>query len=181
MKQNSVWTTRGFEGFARGTCGNGGHNLYVSRAGVLQRIHQYDLNGNGYADLVFCNSQNHWEKPPAYVYRDALGDVTRVELPSDGAWSGAVADLNSDGYDDLVLGMQHNGVRRDLNAIIYYGSPDGLGEGQQQQVPAPFCTAVAIGDFNGGGACVSHSGHVRLWFWPTTNPGVRSGDGGCSR
>ena len=167
MKQNSVWTTRGFEGFARGTCGNAGHNLYVSRAGVLQRIHQYDLNGNGYADLVFCNSQNHWEKPPTYVYRDVLGDVTRVELASDGAWSGAVADLNGDGYDDLVLAMRHNGARRDLNAIIYYGSPAGLSESRQQQVPAPFCTAVAIGDFNGDGkpdlAFLSEA-HVRLFY-----------------
>ena len=56
MKQNIVWATWGFDGFARGACGNGEHYLYVSRAGVLQRIHENNLNGNGYADLVFCNS-----------------------------------------------------------------------------------------------------------------------------
>jgi hypothetical protein len=151
MKQTGVWTTRGFDEFSQGTCGNAGQNLYVSRAGVLQRIHQFDLNKNGYVDLVFCNSQNHWEKPPAYVYQDPLTNATRVELPSDGAQSGVVADLNGNGYDDLVLGMWYNGIRRDLNAFIYYGSPDGWSERRHQQLPAPSCTSVAAGDLKGSG------------------------------
>ncbi len=149
----ATWTTHGFESFRQGVCGNAGQNLYVSRAGVLQRIHQYDLNGNGYLDLVFCNSQNHWERPPAYVYQDPLGGghAARLELPSEGAWSGAVADLNRDGHDDLILGMWQNGIRQDLNAILYYGAPDGLSESRQQQLPAPLCSSVAAADFNGDG------------------------------
>jgi hypothetical protein len=151
MNQPQQWITRGFESFRAGTFGNAGQNLYVSRAGVLQRIHQYDLNQDGYVDLLFCNSQNHGEKPPAFIYRDPLGDVSRIELPSDGAMVGAVGDLNGDGYDDLVLGMWYNGIRTELNAFIYYGSPEGFSERFQQQVPAPSCTAVAMGDFNGDG------------------------------
>lgn len=151
MTQTGEWITRGFESFSRGTCGNAGQNLYVSLAGVLQRIYQFDLNKNGYLDLIFCNSQNHWEKPPAYVYREPLGSAARLELPSDGARSGVVADLNGDGYDDLVLGMWYNGIQRDLNAFIYYGSPDGWSERRQHQLPAPSCTSVAAGDFNGNG------------------------------
>ncbi|MYJ79974.1 MAG: VCBS repeat-containing protein [Caldilineaceae bacterium SB0670_bin_27] len=118
---------------------------------MLQRIHQYDLNGNGYLDLVFCNSQNHQERPPAFVYDDPLGAAHRAELPAEGAWTGAVADLNNDGYDDLVLGMRHNGIRPDLNAIIYYGAPDGMSERRQQQLPVPECESVAAGDFDGNG------------------------------
>jgi hypothetical protein len=146
-----IWRERGFDDFRDGTFGNGGQNLYVSRAGVLQRIHQYDLNKNGYVDLIFCNSQNHCEQPPAYVYRNPLGENACIELPSDGSRSGAVADLNGDGYDDLVLGMHSNGIRTDLNAFIYYGSPDGFSERRTQQLPAPQCTSVAVGDFNGDG------------------------------
>ena len=59
------WLTQGFHAFSRGSCGNAGQNLYVSRAGVLQRIFHFDLNLDGYADLVFCESQDHWEKPNA--------------------------------------------------------------------------------------------------------------------
>ena len=162
------WTTRGFEAFRRGTFGNGGQNLFVSRAGVLQRIHQYDLNGDGHFDLVFCNSQSHWERVPTYVYRDVLGQADRVELPAEGAMAGAVADLNGDGFDDLVLGCHMNGVTTaGLNALIYYGSDRGWGEWCQQQLPAPDCTAVAVGDFNGDGrADIAFvcNGKLRLFY-----------------
>jgi hypothetical protein len=167
MKQTGVWMTHGFEDFSLGTCGNAGQNLYVSHAGVLQRIHQYDLNKDGYLDLIFCNSQNHGEKPPAYVYPEALSSVTRIELPSDGAMSGAVADLTGDGYDDLVLGIWHNGIRSDLNAFIYYGSPDGFSERQMQQLPASRCNSVAVGDFNGDGRpdlAFLCQGRVRIFY-----------------
>ena len=55
------WITQGFDAFRRGTFGNGGHNIYVSKQGILQRIFQYDLNRDGYVDLVFANCQNHGE------------------------------------------------------------------------------------------------------------------------
>lgn len=146
-----TWLTQGFEGFMRGTFGNAGHNLYVSRAGILQRIHQFDLNKNGYLDLVLCNSQSHWECPPCYVYVDPLRSEQRIALPSSGALSAACADLTGSGFDDLVLGMRYDGRRFDLNAVIYFGSSEGYSERCTQQLPAPFCTAVAAGDFDGDG------------------------------
>ena len=148
MLKSGVWVTEGFEAFREGTFGNGGQNLYVSRAGVLQRIHQFDLNGDGYFDLIICNSQPHGEMPPSFVYRDALGEAERVEIPSDGGWSGAVADLNGDGYDDLIIGMTSNGARSDLNAFVYYGSPEGFTEQRMALLPAPMCVSVTVGEFN---------------------------------
>ena len=148
---SGTWTTRGFDDFRRGRFGNAGHNLYVSRAGILQRIHQFDLNRNGYFDLVFSNSQSHLEMAPIGVYRDPLGTADYLELPGDGAWSGAVLDLNGNGYDDLVLGNWNNGIGPYMNAFIYYGSPEGWSERAHQRLPAPRCTSVADGDFNGDG------------------------------
>ena len=147
-----VWREDTFEDFIDGTFGNAGRNLYVSREGVLQRIYRYDANRDGYFDLVFCNAQNHWEKPPAYVYPAPLTDSTnRASLPSDGSRSGTVADLNGDGFDDLVLGMWRNGIRKDLNAFVYFGSEEGFGERRHLRLPAPLCKSVAAGDFNGDG------------------------------
>src|SRR5512139_494755 len=48
--EQGVWRQRSFEDFSRGTFGNAGQNLYVSRAGVLQRIFRFDLNGDGFMD-----------------------------------------------------------------------------------------------------------------------------------
>ena len=145
------WITSGYASFARGTCGNAGQNLYVSRAGVLQRIFHFDLNRDGHLDLVFCDSQDHWEKPPVSVYEDPLGLCAPTELPAEGAWSGAVADLTGDGYDDLVVGNHYNGIRRELSATVYYGSEQGWSERYTQRLPAPFTTSVAVGDFDGDG------------------------------
>ena len=63
-----VWHKSGFDGFMKGSFGNGGQNLYVSKSGVLQRIHLYDITGNGYPDLIFSNSQSMGERPKLDVY-----------------------------------------------------------------------------------------------------------------
>ena len=151
MSGKGAWITKDFAGFSQGSCGNAGQNLYVSRAGVLQRIHQYDLTRNGYLDIVFCNSQNHWERPPVTVYGDPLGNCSTVELPADGARSGAVADLNGNGHDDLVVANHYGGEAFDVNAFIYYGGPDGWSERRTQRLPAPWSASVAVGDLNGNG------------------------------
>ncbi|RAV19617.1 FG-GAP repeat domain-containing protein [Paenibacillus contaminans] len=147
----SVWRERGFEDFADGTFGNGGQNLYVSRKGVLQRIFRFDIDRDGYADVLFVNSQDMGERPPVYVYPNPLHPEERLELPSAGSYYGAVGDLNGDGYDDLVVANQHNGTHADVTAYIYYGSPEGLSERYKTELPVPNCRAVAIGDFNGDG------------------------------
>ena len=131
-QKKHTWKTEGFSDFVRGSFGNGGQNSYVSRAGILQRIHQFDFTGNGFVDLVFCNSQSHYEKPDAQVLSDPLGEPRYRGLRSHGCRAAAVADLNGDGYDDLILGSFKDGLATDLNAMVYYGSPGGLTGGGTQ-------------------------------------------------
>ena len=88
------WVTEGFDVFRRGTFGNGGQNIYVSKKGILQRIFQYDLNRDGYVDLVFANCQNHGESAPSYVYTQ---DGQRTQLPGQGSVCAMTLDIDGDG------------------------------------------------------------------------------------
>ena len=58
------WKTKGFDAFSKGTLGNGGQNLYISAKGVLQRIFNFDINGDGYPDIPVTNAHSMNEKPP---------------------------------------------------------------------------------------------------------------------
>ena len=171
----SVWTTRGFEAFREGTFGNGGQNLYVSRTGVLQRIHQYDLNRDGYVELLFSNSQNHLEIPPTYIYHWDGGEMVKQEIPTGGASCAVVVDLNNDGREALVVGHWYDGISFDLNAVVYYGSDRGWGEHAVQYLPAGQCSAAAAGDFDGDGKKeVAFQGLSRLRIFRQTSLGLDS-------
>ena len=143
-----TWVTEGYEGFRQGTFGNGGQNLYVSKRGVLQRIFQYDLNRDGYADLVFANCQNHHEAAPAYVY---TMDGRREVLPAQGSLSGFAADLDGDGWPDLAVCGHYDMAAPYASTDIYFGSPEGYSEKYRIRVPTPFADDGCSGDFRGTG------------------------------
>ena len=147
----NTWVTEGFEAFSRGTFENGGQNLYVSRKGVLQRVFQYDINGDGYPDILYACSQSMNERPPVHVYGDLLGGKAPVCLPSNGSYDGLLADLHGTGYQDLVLACQMNGTHHDAPSMIYFGGPEGFSENYRLELYAPDSTAVCAGDFNGDG------------------------------
>lgn len=151
------WITKGFEDFSKGTMENGGQNLYVSKRGVLQRIFQFDVNNDGYPELLFANSQSMDERPPVHIYKNLLKSKDYQALPSGGTYTGVFADLFGSGCDDLVLACQNNGTHTDLTAILYFGGPEGLSESCRAELPAPNAIDVAAGDFN-------HDGKMELVF-----------------
>lgn len=161
------WITKGYEGFSKGTMGNGGQNIYVSRKGILQRIFQFDVNMDGHPDLIFASSQSMYERPPVHIYPNFLENSGYIALPSGGTYDGILEDLNGDGYDDLVIACQHNGTHSDITAIVYYGSPEGLSEKQRMELPVPNAVGVCAGDFNGDGTkdlAFLSNGRIRVFY-----------------
>jgi len=149
--RNGKITDSGFERLRLGTFGNAGHNLYVSKQGIIQRIHLFDMNGDGYIDLPFVNSHDDDTRVPAYLYVNPLESDERIELPTDGAFAAAVGDLTNNGFDDVVIANQYDGVSNEVYAQIYYGSAAGVTPKYRFQLWAPSCKDVEIGDFNGDG------------------------------
>ena len=149
---NKEWITEGFEAFRAGIFGNGGQNIYVSKKGILQRIHQTDVNGNGYMDLVFCNSQNHEEQVPVEVYPDPVNDPDKVvKLSIGGCNKGLVADINNNGYEDLVVCCGWDGIVKMPNSAVFWGAEEGISNKYSTLLPTMPSSAVAAGDFNSNG------------------------------
>jgi len=142
------WVNKGFEDFRKGQFGNGGQNIYVSKAGILQRIYQYDLNRNGYFDLVFANCQNHHEAAPAFVYKDPLGACERFDLPAQGSLSGGVADLTGSGFQDIIVCGKYDMAAPFASTDIYFGSKDDYSEKRHIKIPTPWAESMTVGDFN---------------------------------
>ena len=96
---SKTYTHKGFADFSRGTMGNGGQNLYVSRKGVLQRIFNFDTTNNGYFDIMITNSHDYSEKPPLSLISDPTGpNPIERKVLTDGYPAVVVADINNDGY-----------------------------------------------------------------------------------
>ena len=135
-----------------------------------------DINGDGYADLfVAANSATVGgtdDVGSVYVF---LGSATGVN-PTDpsrvivvsgvdvadsefGDGVGA-ADVNGDGYGDLIVGTEFGGSAMEGRLLVYYGGSDGLQPNVDSRVsnvlgPEPgesyFGAAISTTDLNGDG------------------------------
>jgi hypothetical protein len=118
-----------YKDFSKGIFSDFGANLYVSQKGNIQFINLFDLNADGFPEVVINNDHNHYETPDLLIYHnrkpnglrslqnaqqqdapafqnfrwmmESLGSITR--LPAEGGGKSLVADLNKDGYKDLIF------------------------------------------------------------------------------
>ena len=93
----------GFDAFSRGTFGSGGQNLYVSRTGVIQTINQWDINRDGYNDVLLSNDHDMDETVDAFIYWNQ-GKGFKSLLPDQ--WQrGPLAHVIFDLQDDKNSGI----------------------------------------------------------------------------
>jgi hypothetical protein len=164
------------EDFRKGTFGDSGVNTYVSATGGVQMIHRWDLNSDGYLDLVVGQSHNasdnkdallYWGTPdgpqsimPPMPELQPLGRLLHqirlrekgvTRLVADGGGRSLSVDLNGDGWQDIVFcNFVHNhDVRQE--AYVYLGSSNGFKAEAPIRLPTLSASAVAAADFNRDG------------------------------
>ena len=121
------WSESTFEDFADGRLEDGGANTYVSAQGSIQLVNRWDLNQDGFLDLVFSNTHPHKEKLDAAIYWGNGKDFDGSRLsyiPNDGAQHAAAADLDRDGRLDAVFANYTNGTWDGMDSYVYYGGTD---------------------------------------------------------
>ena len=185
-----------YEDLAQGTPGNSGANLYVSKNGRVQVVNQWDLNRDGHVDVLISNDHDVFETVDAFIYwgdkqggyRSLFPDLWRrrplaqvafqlmdnqdhlTRLPAFGGGRSVVADLNRDGYPEVVFcNFIHNypGLR---TAYVYWGSSNGYAPSKRTELPTNWASGVAAADLNG-------DGYPELVF---ANRGVEPGSEKCT-
>ena len=173
----TVISHNSYDDFAQGTLGNSGANLYVSKSGRVQVVNQWDLNRDGHVDILISNDHDVFETVDAFIYwgdaqqgyrslfpnlwqdrplaqvafqlMDTEDHLTR--LPSFGGGRSVVADLNRDGYPEIVFcNFIHNypGLR---TAYVYWGSANGYSATNKTELPTNWASGVAAADLNADG------------------------------
>ena len=147
------WIHSGFDDFSHGDFGNGGGNIYVNANGVIEIINNFDVNNDGYVDIVLANAHDYSEQGPTLVFHiepDTIEQWSVQKLSGDNGWMSKVVDLDEDGFSDLVTANSQNGVSSDLNSYVYCGGEKGFGT-TRTDLPTIGAYDVAIMDINRDG------------------------------
>jgi hypothetical protein len=131
----------------------------IAWKGSLQVV-SADLNLDGYKDLVFVPNHDGIQNDRNFltiVYGGEDGwpaSRSTGPLPVNGVRAAAIADLNRDGWPDIVtlnseawtVGQPPGNILR-----IYWGGPRGFLNTRFQDIGIPEAVSIASGDFDGNG------------------------------
>lgn len=127
-----------------------------------------DLNRDGWLDLViggFWNPITKTQRVPSYVYMggpEGFDPSRRYELETFGAHHCSIADLNKDGYFDIVFSNYLGDRVRSLDSYIYWGGKDGYSRQRRTGLFNDSAAGMLVGDFNEDGwQDICFSNHTR--------------------
>lgn len=117
-------------------------------SGAYYGICIFDANNDGFKDILFTNYYNGSSyNINSYIYlgsSSGYSSSSRIELPTIGAMDCDVADLNGDGFKDIVFANYYNGSTRNINSYIYWGSDSGYSQYNRSEIPTQGAINITI-------------------------------------
>ena len=142
-----TWVEDSYEDFADGRLDASGQNIYVSRSGSIRTIHRFDINQDGFIDLIFNSTHDSYAFiPPSVGTITKDRKIQRSELAVEGSRCVEIADLNRDGWLDLVIPQMF--VDR---SFILWGGVEGFSMERLQLLSVLNGTSASAADLTGNG------------------------------
>ena len=121
-----------------------------------------DFNRDGFSDLFFTNHQHALSGDPylanrlidSYLYfgsEHGFSNDNRQAIQTIGAWGANAADLNSDGWVDLLVCNFQEHYSYEVPSFVYWNGPDGFQTTRRTCLYEHGAQGNAIADFDGDG------------------------------
>ena len=146
-----------FWGTDRGTFSRSHHSAL--RVQPSSTVEVADLNADGWLDMIVGGGwdSEQFGRPTRHISivwgsREGYSEDRMLRLEGYDPLEHAVADLNRDGFLDIVTSNYHAYFTRSIPAFIYWGSPEGsYSESRRAHLPAESSGALTVADFNQDG------------------------------
>ena len=125
----------------------------LATEGVID-MHAGDLDQDGYIDLAFASHYGTSYASTSMIYwgsASGFSDSERTELATYGVYDLEVADLDADGWDDLVMAQYYTGSSYTVGCYVFWGSSAGYDSGDLTVLPSYGSLDALVEDLNGDG------------------------------
>ncbi len=142
-----------------------------------------DLDQDGYTDLVFASHYGTSYASTSMIYwgsTSGYDDGDRTELTTYGAYDLEIADLDGDGWDELIFAQYRNDSSYAAYSYVYWGSSAGYSSSDLTALYTTGAVDVHVEDLNGDGwldlvfACYysgsSHGTYSYVYWGSSTGP-----------
>ena len=119
-----------------------------------------DLNGDGRPEIVLANEgelaarggrQTDSSSTVFWASEQGFNETKRTDLPTLGATTVQLADLNSDKVPDILFGNSRDAEGSDVPSYIYWGGPDGYAPYRRKELTGFGTIGSGIADLNRDG------------------------------
>jgi hypothetical protein len=142
--------------------GIGSGSFSIDPKGLLtssaQDVALADVDVDGDMDVVFANQRDNTGgyNAPSYVYLNdgsgGFGSVPDRAFPTKGAMAVTVADIDGNGWRDVVFACERDGSTYRVPSMVYLGGASGWGSSPDIELPTEGATDVAVARLVGHGS-----------------------------